>query len=222
MSLFDIFNNSVAKDAAAQQVSGIQQGVATADPLLQQGLTQANQTYAGALAPFTSNLQTTQGGQQGYADATGVNGPQGNQRAVQNFQTGPGYQFALDQGSQNLLRNSSQTGSATPGGSGGLDLALQKQGQGMADQNWQQYISNLLPFVGASTANAGGAAGVGVNQANLQNSNAGSRAQLAYTADTGIGNANANATLAQNQANSNQMSGLLQAGKLGAGLLAYL
>lgn len=180
-------------------------GYGDAQPLLKTGLDTADQTYAKAIAPFQTNLQATQPGQTAYANATGANGPQGYASAVSNFQNAPGYQFALDQGSQNVIRNQAQVGGPN---SGATELALQQQGQGAENQQWQQYISNLLPFVGASTQNAGGAGAIQTNQANLQNANYGTQAQLAFTKDTGIGNAQASADLAKNTASANMINAL--------------
>ena len=60
------------------------------------------------------------------------------------FQANPGYQFALDQGQQALARQAAAGGRAA---SGGALMASQKYGQGLANQeynNWyQNYMNNL-------------------------------------------------------------------------------
>ena len=60
------------------------------------------------------------------------------------FQANPGYQFALDQGQQGLARQAAAGGRAA---SGGALMASQKYGQGLANQeynNWyQNYMNNL-------------------------------------------------------------------------------
>lgn len=82
-------------------------------------------------------------------------------------------------------------------------MDLSDRSQGIANQNWQQYVSNLLPFVGASTANAGGTAAVGTAKAGTDAGYAGTLANLNYSAATGIGNANANADLSKINTNAN-------------------
>jgi hypothetical protein len=113
------------------------------------------------------------------------------------------------------MRNKAATGQLA---SGGTDADLQTLAQGQANQGWQQYISNLLPFVGASTANAGTAASAAANQANLQNSNLTTQANMNYGANTAMGNAQGNADLANNQVGQNVL-GILGGGfKLASGL----
>lgn len=218
-SIFDLFNNNNAQDAANAQIAGIQQGQTQANTALNQGLTTATNTATAGTAPTLTNLATDQAGQTAYANATGANGPAGNAAAIQNFQTGPGYQFQLDQGSQNVLRNQAATGQLA---SGATDVDLQNYGQGQANQAYQQYVQNLQPFIGASTANAGTAAGAGTALAGLQNANYGQQASLDYGAATSQGNAQANADLANNAAAANQLGALKSAASLGSTLLGFL
>ena len=127
-------------------------------------------------------------------------GPGGSQGAQDALQNTPGYQFQLQQGAQNVLRNQAQAGQTN---SGATDLALQQQGQGLANQTYNQAIQNLQPFLGYGTQAAGqqlagfGALGSGINQ------NVTTQGNAAYGAQTGIGNANANAALAPYQASGN-------------------
>jgi hypothetical protein len=186
---------------------------------LQQGLTTANQTYAGALAPTTANLAVDQSGQTQLADALGLNGAAGSASAVQNWQnTNPGFQSQLDIGSQNVMRNQARTGNLA---SGATDADLQSLGQTQAQQSYQQYINNLNPFMGASTANAGIAANLGNQQANLQNNNLTNQANLQYGSNVAMGNNTASADLANNQAAQNALSALMGGGSLVAGLAGY-
>jgi hypothetical protein len=218
-SIFDLFSNKNAQDAANAQIQGINAGATNAHTDLNTGLNLATGSYNAGLQPFQTNLATDQAGQNAYADATGANGAAGNQRAVQNFQTGPGYQFQLDQGSQNVLRNQAATGQLA---SGATNVDLQNYGQGQANQAYQQYIQNLQPFLGQSTANASGAGGLYSGLANLQNQNLGQSASLDYGAATSAGNAQANADLANNAAAANQFGALKSAASLGSTLMGFL
>lgn len=201
MGIFDgIFNNKPQQDAANAQIAGLNAGYTDASGALNTGVANANKDYAAALAPYATNLQTDQAGQGAYADATGANGQAGYERAVKNFHAGPGYDWALNQGSQNIMRNMSATGQL---GSGATLVALDKYGQGLADQQWQNYLKGLLPFVGQSTANAGGNAMVEGEKANTGTNAANTLANLVWSRDTGRGTAQANADLAQAQANGN-------------------
>jgi hypothetical protein len=204
-SIMDLFDNNNAQDAANAQIASINQGKVDATGALNNGLNLATTSYLAGLQPFQTNLATDQAGQNAYSDATGVNGAAGNQRAVQNFQTGPGYQFQLDQGSANLARNKAATGQLA---SGSTDVDLQNLGQGMANQTWQQYISNLAPFLGQSTANASGIGGLYSGLAKTQNDNLTTQGNILYGGDTSQGNAQAAADLANNNAAGNMFNGL--------------
>jgi hypothetical protein len=116
------------------------------------------------------------------------------------------------------MRNKAATGQLA---SGGTDADLQTLAQGQANQGWQQYISNLLPFVGASTANAGTSAAAAANQANLQNTNYTNQGNVQYGSNVAQGNAQANADLANNQAAGNIVGAIGGGLKLASGLAGF-
>jgi Chaperone of endosialidase len=141
-------------------------------------------------------------------------GPQGSAGIQSTLANLPGYQFALDQGSQNVLRNAAATGTTA---SGATLNALQTQGQGIANQNYNNYVSQLQPFLGAANTGASNISGVNMGQGNQLNSSFTTQGNAAYGTQAGIGNANAQANLA----------GLTQSGNIfGAGMglagLAFL
>lgn len=219
-SILDLFNNNNAQDAANAQTAGIQAGQTQALGALNTGLTTATNTANAGLAPTNTNLATDQAGQTAYADALGLNGPGGSASAVANWQaTNPAYAAQLQQGSNNVARNQAATGQLA---SGATDVDLQTLGQNQANSTYQQYLTNLQPFIGASTANAGTAATTGTQLAGLQNQNYGQQASLDYGANTSIGNAQANADLANNAAAANQLGALKSAASLGSSLMGFL
>jgi hypothetical protein len=82
----------------------------------------------GATSPL---LQMLGIGPNGQATGGGIN--------PSTFQGSPGYQYGLQQGTQAVTNSA-----AASGGLGGNALkALQSTGQGLANQNWQQYLSNV-------------------------------------------------------------------------------
>lgn len=141
---------------------------------LGQGYGQArNDVTAGydAAQPFLSKLGSAydpmvQGGQNafsGYLDAIGANGEEGNSRAVANFQAGPGYEYARDQALEAVQRSAASRGMSA---SGNTSADLLKTAMGLANQNWQQYTTNLQNGAGFfNTGLAGQANGLGT-QAN--------------------------------------------------------
>jgi hypothetical protein len=133
--------------------------------------------------------------------------------------TNPAYQAQLDTGSANVARQKAATGQLA---SGSTDVDLQTLGQNQANSTYQQYLSNLLPFVGASTANAGTAASTSASQAALQNANYGQQASLQYGSATSAGNAQANADLAKNAADANIFGALKSGVGLASNLIGFL
>jgi hypothetical protein len=78
------------------------------------------------------------------------------------FTQSPDYQWALDQGNQNILRGASSRGALN---SGGTDVDLLRYGQGLATQNYNNYYSKLqnLATMGQETASGIGGQSVGAH-----------------------------------------------------------
>lgn len=106
-----------------------------------------------------------------YQNALGLNGAQGNQTAQNAFKVGPGYQFAMDQGIQALDRSAAGRGMY---GSGNNAMELTQFGQGLANQEYGNWLNSL-----AGLGNAGLTSAAGQTQR---------QGQLAGI-DTGLGNA---------------------------------
>lgn len=206
MGLFDIFNTDDQQAAAQAQIQGLNTAQQQGTNDINSGLQQAETSFASALAPFTTNLATNQAGQTAYANATGANGAAGYAQALQNFQTNPGYQFTLNQGTQNTLAQQAKMGALN---SGNTDKALADYTTGLANNTWQSYLTNLQPFLSGSNAAASGAAGVNTAQAATQSQAGNNLASLDYSVNTGIGNANANADLAGLTASGNLVNALM-------------
>lgn len=211
--------DQTGRDVATQYTT---QGLSTLAPLYQAGRNDLTQNYAAGLQPFQTNYAANNAGQQMLGNALGINGQGGRDAATQAFQAGPGYQWQLDQGSQNILRNQAATGQLN---SGATNLDLLNYGQGQANQQWQNWINALQPYQGAANTSAGGigtlSAGLG-NQLNASNMGQGNQSlgalqglgtnllnsytgqgNMAYGANASMGNAQANADLANNNASAN-------------------
>jgi len=75
-----------------------------------------------------------------YADSLGLNGDAARDQFRADFRADPGYQFAFDEGQRAV-----QGSAAARGGllSGGALRALQRTGQGMADQQYGSYLDRF-------------------------------------------------------------------------------
>lgn len=212
-------NNTAGRDGAQQaiyaQLLGAQQALGALKPAYEKArgdLTSQDYytpwTYAGTGATKT------------LADSLGLNGAEGNARAVSAFQTSPGYQFQFDQGLQALNRSAAARGLLT---SGNNTIDLVKLGQGLANQdygNWQSKVGGLSQL-GLSAA--GGETGRQNTLANLDygygTGQAGIWSNLGNSVSNSITRGNEADAAANNQAQANLFGGILGGLGLGAKVL---
>lgn len=128
---------------------------------LQTGLTGAlNAGNAGvaAYAPLSALGEQYGRPVSSYYDALGLNGPGGVARTQAQYQTGPGYQFAVDEGTRAAANAASKLGIA---GSGNTLDAIRGRAQGFADQDYTKYLDRLGSFVNPQLqATSGAASGI--------------------------------------------------------------
>ena len=147
----------------------------------------------------------------------GLNGPAGSQSALANLQTMPGYQFTLGQGNNAINAAAAANGTLN---SGNQAIALQNYGQGLAQQNYGNYVNQLAPFLGFGSNLAGGISGAYQNQGAADANIALATSKAEQDALAGYGSAQASGSLA-NQGFAQSLLGGLGGGVtslLGAGL----
>lgn len=98
----------------------------------------------------------------------------------------------------------------------------QTYGNGLAQQNYQQYVSNLQPYLGASNTSATGIAAADSGLATGLNSNLMGQAGLNYQGQTGMGDAQASADLAKYNASGNMFGALMNGANLASKALPFL
>jgi hypothetical protein len=193
--------------AAAQQANSTLQNTANAA---------TNDFSTNYFNPYST---TGQNANTMYANALGLNGPSGNAAATGAFQTSPGYNFALQQGTQALDRSAAGSGNF---GSGNAAIALQNYGQGMANQQYGNWLSNLNGLNSQGLQAAAGQTGVEQSLANIQTGLGQNQANVITGTTNNAANAitqGANADMtANNQGQSNIFSALLGGANLGAKL----
>lgn len=147
-----------------------------------------------------------QGGQQGYNllnNFNGVNGPQAQQTAYDNYVAGPDVQARLNTGIRAI--DNSYAGRNAGTLSGGLLKSITKYGTDVATQDMNNYLNRLQ----SGTA-------LGQNAANTLTGARYNSAGLTTNANTTEGNAIANASLAGGNILSNILGGAFNlAGNLG-------
>lgn len=219
-SIFDLFSNNNAQDAANSQIGGIGAGLTQATGAINNGLNTATNSYMQGLQPFKQNSAAANQGVTALGNLLGLNGAAGNASATQQLQNTPGYQFALDQGMQNAMRNKASTGQLA---SGATDVALQQVGQGTAlNSAYAPYLQALQQYLPYSTQNAQGQGALYSGLAGTQSATGNTLGSLDYGAATSRGNAQANADLANNAAAANQFGALKSVTSLGSQLLGFL
>jgi hypothetical protein len=75
-----------------------------------------------------------------YADASGVNGQAGYDRAEGNFRASPGYQWQVDQATDAVARKASSLGAL---GSGNTQAAITDRASHLADLEYDDYLGRL-------------------------------------------------------------------------------
>lgn len=111
------------------------------------------QDVASLYQPYTS---TGTGAQGTLAALAGLSGKGAQDAAFGSFQTSPGYQFRLDQGTQAIDRSAASRGNL---GSGATLKALSDYGQGMASQEYQNWLATLAGLANQGLSATGAQAG---------------------------------------------------------------
>jgi len=140
-------------------LAGAQSGALGA---LDTGVDQATGAYSPLMAAAQRYGGDASQASQASADALGLNGPEGVQRAQATFQAGPGFKYAQEQGLESLLRNANASGQAA-GGNQLIDSLKYGIGTGqLAFGDWQKMLAGREGLYAPleSSALATGAGGI--------------------------------------------------------------
>jgi hypothetical protein len=207
MGIFDSFTGKPAKEAAKANSERLATLEARGMGWLDAGKTGALSSYDAAAAaydPLKALGAKYGGGTDLYLDSLGVNGAEGNARAVGSFQTGPGYNFAVDQSLDALDRRAASRGML---GSGNTSIDTMSTVNGLANQeygNWQNRLAGLIaPELSATGGAATGVAGANAGKGAVYMNDANARVNLATGVTTGQNSQATQAANAQMQGNAN-------------------
>ena len=211
MSFFsDLFgSNNLYSQAAASQTAGLNAGYGQAQPLIQSAENTTTQYGNTAMQPFQSAYASNSAGAQQLQNALGFGGPAGTDSALSTLQQTPGYQFALTQGEQGVDRGAAAKGMVS---SGNTLNAEDQYAQGLASTTYNNYVSQLQPYLGAQNTSAAGISQAAQNTGNTLNTDIGNNANLAYNTQAGIGTATSAADLAQAQGDNSFLNGVMNLG----------
>lgn len=167
----------------------------------------------GAFDPLTAKYGA---GTDLYLDSLGVNGAEGNQRAVDAFQTAPGYDFAMNQGLDAIDRRAASRGMLA---SGNTNLDTINYATGVANQEYGNWQNRLGGLVSPEMAAASGVAGIETGRAGLYGQDAQNRVNLASGVAAEQNNQTTQAANAAMQGSGNLWGLGLNLAKLGTGFL---
>lgn len=208
--LADIFN--APQNAANAQIQAALQGLSGAEQQIGQGNQYLTSNYGAALQPWQQIIAQAQPGVGQLGNVLGLNGAAGNQAALSTLQSTPGYQFQLQQGNNAINAAAAANGTLN---SGNQLTALSNYNQGLANSAYNNYVSQLQPYLNYSTVGATGAGNTYTGLGNQLNANSNTLAQLITNAYGNIGNAQANADLGTAQ---NILGGITSIAGLGSSL----
>ncbi|MEN3931411.1 hypothetical protein WJT86_10120 [Microvirga sp. W0021] len=165
-----------------------------AQGLLDSAYGSAQSQLKGAADTYNPFYNTGMQANTAYANAMGLNGAEGYAQAMQDFRTGPGYQFMMDQGVDALNRSAAARGSLA---SGNNTVDILKYAQGTADQTYSNYLSNLNNMTNTGMQAANGIANANQGLASLAMNYGNQGAQLAQGLGDRLGGLNS--ALANNE-----------------------
>ena len=216
MAIFDSITGKPAQEATALNIQRL-------GDLERRGMRYLDQGKKGALGSFDQAagvykpLQTKYGaGTDLYLDSLGVNGAEGNQRAVGSFQAGPGYEFGMNQSLDALDRRAASRGMLA---SGNNTIDTLSTVTGLANQEYGNWQNRLAGLISPEMQAAGGVAGAYTGQAGVHQNDAMNRVNLASNVAGGMNSATTQGANAQMQGSANALGLGLNLAKLGTAFL---
>jgi hypothetical protein len=215
MGFFDLLTDPFTSDneekAAEQKIQGLQAGKTSAFGELDTGYNTASGLYDKARVPFADLYAKGSRGYDTFQDATGVNGAEGIGRAGSLYRSLPGYSAGRDMGIDDLERRAAARGQL---GGGNTSADTIKFASDYDSTKYKDFLSGLAPNIGVATTGAAGQGQLFGQQAGMAGAIGSEKAKYGYGTETGIGNANADATMANEKSSANFWGALMGAANL--------
>lgn len=167
-------------------LSALGQGATGATGAINTGYDAARSDIAGGVAAYDPYYNSGVNANTAYNNALGLNGAAGNDAARANFTASPGYQWAVDQASNNALRRASAMGMLA---SGNTADSLTRLGSNLANQEWDNYLNRIKGISDQGLTAAGARYQGAADSANL----ATNRGQNLASIEGDLGKSRANA-----------------------------
>jgi len=177
-----------------------------ANTALDTGYNTAAGLYGQARVPFADLYAKGSKGYDTFLDATGVNGAEGIGRAGDIYRSLPGYNAGREMGLNDLERRAAMRGNL---GGGNTSADTIKYASDYDAQKYKDFLSGLAPNLGMASGAATGEGALFGQQAGLAGNVGGAKAGYGFKTETGIGDANADATMANEKSSQNFWGALL-------------
>lgn len=204
--ILDPFNSDNEEEAARQKQAGLRAGQASANSALDAGYGTASGLYDKARVPFEDLFAKGSKGYDTYLDATGVNGQEGIGRAGDLYRSLPGYSAGQDIGLDMLERRAAARGNL---GGGNTAADTIKFASDYDSTKYKDFLSSLSGNSAVATTGAAGQGQLFGQQASLAGNVGSEKAKYGYGTETGIGNADAEATMAAENSSANFWGALM-------------
>jgi len=212
MGWLDVFTGDPAKKAAEENKKLLQENLATGTKELKEGRAGALDSLSTA-SNYYNPLVAKYGAASDLAlDALGVNGADGNARATQAFQAGPGYQWQVDQATDAAARKAAALGIA---GSGNTLAEIGTRAQNLANTEYGSWLDRLQGYVSPELAATGAQAGYTAAKAPIYTGTASNLANLGTNTTNNVTSQNTQAANAEMQGSGNLWGLGLNLAKLG-------
>jgi hypothetical protein len=202
----DLFTNDNEEEAARQKQAGLRLGQTTANTALDAGYNTASGLYDQARMPFSDLFAKGSKGYDVFQDASGVNGVEGVSRVGDVWRSMPGYNAGRDMGINDLERRAAARGNL---GGGNTSADTIKFASDYDSTKYKDFLAGLAPNIGVATTGAAGQGQLYGQQAGLAGNVGAQKAGYGYKTETGIGDADAEATMANEKSSSNFWGALL-------------
>lgn len=210
MGFFDLitdpFNSDNEEEAARQKQAGLRAGQSSANTALDAGFDKATGYFDRALVPFSDLYAKGSKGYDTYLDATGVNGAEGIARAGDLYKSLPGYSAGQTTGLDLLERRAAARGDL---GGGNTSADTIKFASDYDSTKYKDFLASLAGNAGVASGAASGQGAILGQEGNLAAGIGAKKADYGYKTETGIGNADAEATMAAENSASNFWSALM-------------
>ena len=216
MGFLDLFSDKNEKAARDEYTKGYTTARKSAFGSLAEGERDVRGQYGNALGYYDPYAARYNAGSQMYANALGLGGQGGTQAAQGAFQAGPGYDYAVKQGLQGVMRNASSLGNIA---SGNTAMALQDRGNQLANQEYGGWLDRLQGYDPLAMHTADARAGISTGLGDRLLGLSGDRAGINWAADTGIAGARGNYQMGKDQTGANIFGAITGGLKLGGQLL---